>query len=68
VYWLSADELGNYPGVIELPIVLGDEYLMLGDNSSMSKDSRFFGPVRADAITGVARWIYWPPTRMKEFE
>lgn len=43
-----------------------DEYFGLGDNSQRSKDSRFFGPIREPALTGVARWIYWPPQRWHE--
>ena len=62
VYYLSPVEIGHgMSDVIPLPLQLGPgEYLMLGDNSSASKDSRFFGPVQAEAINGIARWIYWP--------
>ena len=62
VYYLSPVEIGHgMSDVIQLPLQLGPgEYLMLGDNSSASKDSRFFGPVQAEAINGIARWIYWP--------
>jgi signal peptidase I len=50
-----------------------DQYLALGDNSAMSKDSRMWagdGPskdffVRRELLTGKAIWIYWPDTRHK---
>lgn len=42
------------------PITLGkDEYYVLGDNRPNSKDSRYFGPVRMNAIEGRAELIYW---------
>ena len=38
-----------------------DEYIVLGDNRSDSRDSRRFGPVPRSHIIGKA-WIrYWPP-------
>ena len=36
---------------------------MLGDNRDNANDSRFFGPVRRDAIHGRATNRYWPPSR-----
>ncbi|MGD0900218.1 MAG: signal peptidase I [Thermoguttaceae bacterium] len=51
------------------PIRLGEgEYFVLGDNSSRSKDSRFWGVVPADAVIGVGRWTYWPPGRWHHFQ
>jgi signal peptidase I len=51
------------------PIRLGaGEYFVLGDNSSRSKDSRFWGVVPADAVLGVARCTYWPPSRVHYFQ
>jgi signal peptidase I len=50
------------------PIHLGrGEYFVLGDNSSRSKDSRFWGVVPADAVVGIARWTYWPFDRRHRF-
>ncbi|HEV2968705.1 MAG TPA: S26 family signal peptidase [Pirellulales bacterium] len=45
-----------------------DEYLVLGDNTEFSRDSRFYGPIKRKAIIGVARWIYWPVERWHEFQ
>jgi len=50
------------------PIRLGEgEYFVLGDNSTRSKDSRFWGKVPADVVIGIARWTYWPPSRWHQF-
>lgn len=43
------------------PVSLGpDEVFTLGDNSSDSRDSRTFGPVRLEEIAGKAAWVVWP--------
>lgn len=40
---------------------LGDgEYVVLGDDRSLSTDSRSFGPLRREAIIGVVVLRYWP--------
>jgi signal peptidase I len=36
------------------------EFLVVGDNRARSTDGRAFGPVRREAIEGVARFRYWP--------
>lgn len=40
--------------------VPGGMYFVMGDNREASHDSRFFGAVKRDAITGRARYIYFP--------
>lgn len=42
-----------------------DEYFLLGDNSSRSKDSRHFGPVRAADIVGRPVAVIWPLSRFR---
>ncbi|MBC7853650.1 MAG: S26 family signal peptidase, partial [Pirellulaceae bacterium] len=42
-----------------------DECFVLGDNTLRSSDSRFFGPVKWDQVTGVVTMRYWPPSRAK---
>lgn len=60
------------------PIQLaGDEYFLLGDNSPVAADSRYWsrpilnhqpGALPADRIIGVATAIYWPPTRWQQLK
>ena len=40
----------------------------LGDNSSVSSDSRFWGPVPVGDAIGVGRLIYWPYGRWHQFQ
>ena len=46
----------NYSGIAKDVITLGnDEYFIMGDNRSNSKDSRYFGPIKVDSIRGVVK-------------
>jgi signal peptidase I len=50
-------------------VALGaDEYLVLGDNTMKSLDSRFFGPVKRDALLGPVWYVYFPFSRMGTVE
>jgi len=40
-----------------------DEYWMMGDNRDNSLDSRYFGPVKAEALRGTPLVRYWPLDR-----
>jgi nickel-type superoxide dismutase maturation protease len=42
-------------------------YWLLGDNPWASTDSRTLGPVPEEAIRGVIRLRYWPPSRFTLF-
>ena len=37
---------------------------LLGDNPADSTDSRHFGAVPGELVTGRVRWRYWPLSRM----
>ncbi len=42
-----------------------DSYYLLGDNRDDSTDSRRYGPVKRDAVTGVAVAVIYPFSRMR---
>jgi signal peptidase I len=68
-------------GCLGRPITLNsNEHYVLGDHSARSNDSRFWGSVDkrlgsnwqigtvpADQMIGIARCIYWPPKRWRQF-
>lgn len=45
--------------------VLEDSYYVLGDNSSSSQDSRYWGFVPKKNVLGKAVVVYWPPNRIR---
>ena len=52
------------PEVMQGPVVLGEaEYFACGDNSASSYDSRYWGPVPAANLRGVAGGVFWPFSR-----
>jgi type IV secretory pathway protease TraF len=68
VYYCRAEEMEcPLPEFADRAKLDATSYWMLGDNSSHSRDARFFGAVRKEAITGVPRWIYWPHARWHAF-
>jgi len=50
----------------EYSLVPPDHYLMLGDNSLHSQDSRFFGWVPRENLLGRAFCIFWPIARCRD--
>lgn len=69
VYYLTVEQAMGYPmpGTANPVSLAADEYFVLGDNSRMSQDARFFGPIRTDAVKGLVCCTYWPPSRIRSF-
>jgi signal peptidase I len=44
-------------------LIPADSYMVFGDNRNHSFDSRSFGPISNNKITGKAWFIYWPPAQ-----
>jgi signal peptidase I len=51
----------DFPTTITVPT---GEYYMMGDNRSISDDSRFWGPIPQQWIIGDAFFTYWPFSRL----
>ena len=64
-----ADSLETYDnsdkGIIELK---KDEYYVMGDNRTASKDSRSFGPVNRSFVTGRVMFRGWPLDKITTFK
>ncbi len=57
--------VAGIPGdVIDGRVLERNEYGVVGESTAGSTDSRTFGPVTKDAIKGVVRLRYWPPSRI----
>jgi signal peptidase I len=52
-----------YPEPVFPAEPLEPSFVVLGDNSAQSDDSRTFGPVPSRRIRGRVVWRYWPPSR-----
>jgi signal peptidase I len=48
-------------------ILEDDEYFVMGDNRSDSEDSRVYGPVGRQLLSGVVWLRYWPPRDWSRF-
>ncbi|MBU0547710.1 MAG: signal peptidase I [Candidatus Omnitrophica bacterium] len=55
---------GDFSAEGQKIIVPKDSYFVLGDNSTSSKDSRYWGFVPKDNLLGQAMVIYWPLHRI----
>jgi signal peptidase I len=62
LYYYNKGDYGARGQKIRVP---EDSYFVLGDNSSSSMDSRFFGFVPETFLVGKAEFIYWPLHRMR---
>ncbi|MCX8063881.1 MAG: signal peptidase I [Candidatus Hydrogenedentes bacterium] len=51
----------------EYSLIPENHYFVLGDNSSFSRDGRFFGWVPNEHIVGRVSCIWWPPSRWRDF-
>ncbi len=63
---LASHPLSTAAGVeIAYPYTVPQGYIwVMGDNRTNSADSRYFGPVNQEAVTGHACFIYWPLNRI----
>ena len=61
-YYYNRGQNSGEHQVITVPL---DSYFVLGDNSSASFDSRFWGFVPKQLVVGKAMCIFWPITRWR---
>lgn len=61
--WTSDFSLEELTGVSAVP---EGHYFVLGDNRRLSYDSRYYGPVPAEAIVGEALMVYYPIERVSK--
>jgi signal peptidase I len=61
-HWTNDHKLGNRDWFGPYTLA-ADEYWMMGDNRDNSLDSRYFGPVKAEALRGTPLLRYWPLDR-----
>ncbi len=61
-YYYNYGKYGKENTVIKVP---DKSFFVLGDNSAVSKDSRYWGFVPQKNLLGRAFLIYWPPKRFR---
>lgn len=60
IFYVPQRFVGNQdvpPAMFDIP---DDHFMMLGDNSPCSADSRYWGFVNRDLLVGKALFVYWP--------
>ncbi len=62
IYYYNKGEYPQKGKAIQVP---KDSYFVLGDNSALSRDSRYWGFVPKTYIIGKAVLIIWPPKRIQ---
>ena len=62
LFYYNQGDFGQEHHVTEVP---AEAYFVLGDNSSSSHDSRFWGFVPKRLLIGQAVCIFWPPRRIR---
>jgi signal peptidase I len=60
-HWLTCQGRPNYPPQVVPPL----HVFVLSDNRPNSRDSRYFGPVPTDRISGRALLVCWPLDQAK---
>lgn len=61
--FVNGNKVASFEGEAYTFDLLDDEYYFLGDNHSISKDSRHYGPVRQEFIKGKVVGRVWPILR-----
>ncbi len=62
IYYYNRGQFGGVNQMIKVP---EGHFYVLGDNSSSSNDSRFWGFVSEHSVIGKADLIYWPLSRIR---
>ncbi len=62
IYYYNRGEFAQEGQKLKVP---KDSFFVLGDNSTSSQDSRYWGFVPRKNILGKAMLIYWPPQRIR---
>ena len=57
----SSTQAGTYLEEEKTTRLKDNEYFVFGDNRNFSSDSRMWGPIKREDITGRAFFVYWPP-------
>ena len=50
-------------GTLQRVVVPPNHVWVVGDNRSMSRDSRTYGPLSLELVFGIGRLIVWPPKK-----